>query len=114
MLKINCEKCGSLEPEIKIRRLPDGGSYCQECAVMEIELRKRKTRIKRSIYIDHLENDDSHYKFMTSWFSKWGSNIHIENHSSGGWEHCWDLEGPVEAFDEIPKDYFCHSDWAEQ
>ncbi len=66
---------------------------------------------KVTIYIDHLE-DDSDFVFMQEWLKKWKEVAKIVDYSTGGWEHCWDLEAPEEAVSEIPKDWHCASKWA--
>ena len=44
-------------------------------------------------------DDNTDYLFMESWFKKWGDAIHVEDHSTGGYEHIWDIEAPLEAID---------------
>ena len=64
-----------------------------------------------TIYIDH-DEDDSDYLFMQSWFEKWEGVVRIESHSTGGWEHIWNVEAPQHSVKEIPKDWLCASEWA--
>ena len=66
---------------------------------------------KVTIYIDHVD-DDTDFIFMHEWLEKWKGSVRIEDYSTGGWEHTWDLEGPEEAIAEIPKDWHCASKWA--
>ncbi|WP_321349425.1 hypothetical protein [Halopseudomonas oceani] len=66
---------------------------------------------KVTIYIDHLD-DDADFVFMKKWLAKWEVEVTIADYSTGGWEHCWDLEAPEEAIQEIPEDWLCASDWA--
>jgi hypothetical protein len=64
-----------------------------------------------TVYIDHVD-DSSDFEFMAAWLVKWKSSLHIENYSSGGWEHIWDLEVPLKAVEEIPNNWLCSSEWA--
>lgn len=64
-----------------------------------------------TIYIDHVD-DHTDYLFMGAWIKKWKKEIHIENYSTGGAEHIWDIEAPYEAVKEIPENWLCASDWA--
>ena len=64
-----------------------------------------------TIFIMHADNN-ADFIFMKAWFKKWESKIHIENYVSGGFEHCWDVEAPENAIDEIPEDWLCMSKWA--
>ena len=64
-----------------------------------------------TIYIDHVD-DDSDFIFMEAWLEKWKNDIHIEDYSTGGWEHTWDIEAPHDAVKEIPENWLCSSEWA--
>ena len=66
---------------------------------------------KLTIYIDHVD-DDTDFQFMLNFLERWKSEVRIENYSSGGWEHIWNLEGPENILSEIPEDWHCSSDWA--
>ena len=37
----------------------------------------------------------------------------VVDYSTGGWEHIWDVDAPLEALQELPKSLFCSSAWAE-
>ena len=52
------------------------------------------------------------FHLVQAWFEKWKGVVKEVHYSSGGWEHCWDVEGPLVAFRDIPKRLFCLSDWA--
>jgi hypothetical protein len=70
------------------------------------------TTTKRiTVYIDHADSSTD-ADWMEAWFAKWGPAARIENESTGGWEHTWDIEAPVEAVAEIPQDWLCASEWA--
>ncbi|MBC6419496.1 MAG: hypothetical protein GDA44_12350 [Prochloron sp. SP5CPC1] len=64
-----------------------------------------------TVFIEH-HDDDTDFLFMESWIKKWADLIYIQDYSTGGWEHCWDLEAPAEAIEEIPEDWLCDSVWA--
>jgi hypothetical protein len=64
-----------------------------------------------TVYIDHLD-DNTDYLSMKAWIEKWKSELHIEDYSSGGYEHCWDFEVPEAAVLELPSEWLCASDWA--
>lgn len=63
-----------------------------------------------TIYVDHVDSSDD-YDLMQGWLLRWQNIAKIENYSTGGWEHIWDIEAPIEAIEEIPKEWFCASDW---
>lgn len=68
-------------------------------------------KMKITVFVDHVD-DNSDFLFMKSWLDKWEKSVHIENYSSGGWEHIWDIDAPEEAVKEIPKNWLCSSKWA--
>jgi hypothetical protein len=49
---------------------------------------------------------------VSGWLEKWKGTVSVKNYSTGGWEHCWDVESPLVALRDIPKRLFCLSDWA--
>lgn len=71
-----------------------------------VALCSKRNMKKVTIYIDHVD-DDKDFIFMHKWFEKWKDSVRIENYSSGGWEHIWDIEGSEEAIAEIPKEWIC-------
>lgn len=68
------------------------------------------TRKRITIYIDHLDSS-LNFEWMRSWLAKWCESVHVAKYSTGGWEHCWDLEAPIEAIAEIPEEWLCTSEW---
>lgn len=64
-----------------------------------------------TVHIDHVDSSTD-ADWMEAWFAKWAPTARIENESTGGWEHIWDIEAPVEAVAEIPQDWLCASAWA--
>lgn len=56
-----------------------------------------------TIYIDHID-DAADSSLMRNWLEKWKSVVRVEEYSTGGWEHVWDLAAPEEAISEIPED----------
>lgn len=60
------------------------------------------------MYVDSSEDFDR----VEAWLEKWKSFVIIDDYSSGGWEHCWDVEAPVEAIGEISEEWLCCSEWA--
>jgi hypothetical protein len=67
--------------------------------------------LRITLFVDHPGNESPDFDFVDSWIKKWGNGITVANHSSGGWEHLWNIEAPWKAIAEIPKRFFCHSDW---
>jgi hypothetical protein len=49
-----------------------------------------------------------------AWIEKWKGSLDrlSANQGCGRCVHIFDVEGPVEALDEIPSQLFCGSDWA--
>lgn len=66
--------------------------------------------MKITIYVDD-DDDPSHYEWVVNWIEKWKNLVIVADYSTGGWEHCWDLEAPVEAIKEVPEEYLCESRW---
>jgi hypothetical protein len=66
---------------------------------------------RATIYVDHLD-DSSHYDWVVAWLAKWEGKVTIANYSTGGWEHCWDIEGSDAAVAEVPSEYLCLSRWS--
>ena len=69
--------------------------------------------LKATIYADDVgQHPSKEYLWVESWLEKWAEKVAIVNYSSGGWEHLWDVSGPIEAIEEIPSNLLCGSDWA--
>jgi hypothetical protein len=66
-----------------------------------------------TIFVLH-DEDDSDFKWVQAWIKRWKSvdKLRIEEYSSGGWEHLWDIEASEEAVAEVPKNYLCDSEWS--
>lgn len=70
------------------------------------------TTMKRiTVYVDDVDSSVD-FDWMRQWLAKWGEFARVENYSTGGWEHCWNIEATVEAAAEIPEDWLCSSGWA--
>ena len=66
-----------------------------------------------TLFADHPGNDATDYLFVLAWLERWPNSVRVERCSTGGWEHVWDIEGPLEALKEVPKRFFCASAWAD-
>ena len=64
-----------------------------------------------TVYVDHVDSS-ADFDWMREWLAKWGEAARVDNYSTGGWEHIWNIEATVEAAAEIPEDWLCASDWA--
>jgi len=64
-----------------------------------------------TIYVDHIDSSTD-FDHVRAWLEKWKGKATVADYSSGGWEHCWDVEAPSEAVAEIPKEWLCASQWA--
>lgn len=66
-----------------------------------------------SIFVMH-EDDPTDFMWVEAWIRKWKllDMLRVQEYSSGGWEHYWDIETSPEAVAEVPKDYLCDSEWA--
>ena len=68
--------------------------------------------IKRiTIYVDHDDSSDD-FDMVQAWLDKWKGQAIVSDYTTGGWEHCWDIEAPTEAVAEVPEDWLCASEWA--
>lgn len=66
-----------------------------------------------TVFVMHAD-DETDYNWVCDWFQRWESTgkLNVVNHSSGGWEHCFDIEATQEVIDEVPESYLCASEWA--
>lgn len=64
-----------------------------------------------TIYVDHVDSSVD-FDRVQAWLEKWKGAVTVANYSTGGWEHCWDIEVSVEALKEIPEEWLCSSEWA--
>lgn len=64
-----------------------------------------------TIYVDDVDSS-ADFERVDSWLEKWKERVTVADYSSGGWEHCWDIEAPSEAVAEIPEEWLCSSEWA--
>jgi hypothetical protein len=70
------------------------------------------SELKRvTVYVDHVESS-ADFDWVQNWLFKWEGKAKVAAYSSGGWEHCWDIEAPVEAIEELPVNWLCASEWA--
>ena len=68
--------------------------------------------LKASLYVDDVD-DSSDFLRVKGWLEKWGPTVTVRQYSTGGWEHCWNVEVPLQALFELPKAFFCASAWAD-
>ncbi|QER39916.1 hypothetical protein F2A31_09385 [Acinetobacter suaedae] len=47
-----------------------------------------------------------------AWLEKWKDSVNVVDYSTGGWEHCWDIEATLDAVAEVPEQWLCCSEWA--
>jgi hypothetical protein len=62
--------------------------------------------------MDPGEERPPEYLWVKAWLERWEGQVRVADYSSGGWKHCWDVDGPEEAIREVPDDYQCRSEWA--
>lgn len=68
---------------------------------------------RATIYVDHLgDGTPPELQLVLDWLDRWQDNVRVVDYSTGGWEHSWNVEGPVEAITELPPDLLCDVDWA--
>ena len=67
--------------------------------------------IRATIFVEH-DKDSDDFDVVTAWLEKWEGKVLIVNHSTGGYEHIWDVEGPKEAIAELPKEWLADSKWS--
>lgn len=66
-----------------------------------------------SIFVLH-DEDSTDYDWIKAWIKRWklAEKLRVQNYSSGGWEHYWDIEASKDAVAEVPVDYLCDSEWS--
>jgi hypothetical protein len=66
-----------------------------------------------SIFVLHNE-DSRDFDWVHAWVLKWKrtDQLRVADYSTGGWEHCWDVETVPEAIAEVPEEFLCASEWA--
>ena len=67
--------------------------------------------MRATIFVEHVDDSDD-FDVVSAWLKKWEGKVRIENYSTGGFEHIWDVEGPEEAIAELPKEWLCESTWS--
>jgi hypothetical protein len=67
--------------------------------------------VRATIFVMHDEDSDD-LDVVTAWLEKWEGKVRVANHSTGGYEHIWDVEGPQEAIAELPKEWLADSKWS--
>ena len=69
--------------------------------------------LKASIYADDVGSEPSRdFLWGESWLEKWNEHVVVKNYHTGGWEHIWEVLGPAQAINEIPRHLLCGSTWA--
>jgi hypothetical protein len=67
---------------------------------------------RATIFVEHPgPRAPPEFFWVQDWLARWEGKVRVADYHSGGWEHCWDVEGPVEAINQIPPDLLCYSDW---
>jgi hypothetical protein len=66
---------------------------------------------RATIFVEHIDSSTD-FDRVQEWLKKWGVAVRVEDYSSGGWEHLWDVEAPEDALAELPREFFCSSEWA--
>jgi hypothetical protein len=69
-------------------------------------------RVRVTLFADHSSGDATDFKFILAWIEKWRNDANVSDYSTGGWEHIWDVDASRDAIAEIPKRFFCMSEWA--
>jgi hypothetical protein len=67
---------------------------------------------KITLFAMHTDENHADYDAVCDWLARWQQQVHIVHHSSGGWEHIWDLLAPPAAIAQLPSGVLCDSDWA--
>jgi len=67
--------------------------------------------VRVTIFVLHNESS-ADFEWVENWLAKWKGKARVVDYSTGGWEHLWDIEAPIEATQEIPTDWLCASEWA--
>lgn len=72
------------------------------------------SQLKRiSIFVGDFDDEPSaDYLWVAAWLERWKHVLRVENYSSGGWEHIWDIEAPEAVVAEVPEHLFCASEWS--
>lgn len=68
------------------------------------------TMTRATIFVDHID-DSAAFDLVIGWLERWKDSVRVEDYSTGGWEHMWDVEGPDDALSELPAEYLCSSTW---
>ena len=71
-------------------------------------------KLKRiSLFVMH-DDDPTDFNWVKAWIKKWklAGKLRVEDYSTGGWEHYWDVEASEAAIAEVPENYFCSSEWS--
>jgi len=67
-----------------------------------------------TIFVDHPGNEDPpELIWVLEWLDRWKGTVRVANYSSGGWEHLWDVEGPLPALREVPAELRCDGAWVD-
>ena len=61
---------------------------------------------------DFEDEPSEDYKWVIAWLERWKTALRVENYSTRGWEHTWDIEAPEDAIAEVPNNFLCASEWS--
>ncbi len=64
-----------------------------------------------TIYVDHVDSS-ADFDWVRAWLSKWKGRVTVAHYSTGGWEHCWDVEATAKEAAEVPERFLCSSAWS--
>ena len=69
--------------------------------------------MKSTIFADHPDRNSADFDLVRAWLERWRDSVRVADYSTGGWEHLWNVDAPLNALKELPKRFFCASEWAE-
>lgn len=63
--------------------------------------------------MDPDEERPPEFVWVQQWLERWKDEVRVVDYSTGGWEHLWNVEGPVEALREVPMEIRCAGEWTD-
>ena len=79
----------------------------------EIDTLAAQEDVRCTLFADHPDDDSADVDAVLAWHERWGKSVKVVDYSTGGSEHLWNVEAPLNALQELPKRFFRSSAWAE-